>query len=43
MNDWNGNRRAVFVTNGDTSHSAGDAEIILRLAAGGEFIEGETE
>ncbi len=21
MNDWNGNRRAVFVTNGDSSHS----------------------
>jgi hypothetical protein len=26
MNDWNGNRRAVFVTNGDTSHSTRERE-----------------
>ena len=22
MKDWNGNKKAVFVTNGDSSHSA---------------------
>lgn len=27
MNDWNGNKRAVFVTNGDTSHSTREREI----------------
>lgn len=26
MNDWDGNRRAVFVTNGDTSHSTRERE-----------------
>lgn len=26
MNDWSGNRRAVFVTNGDTSHSTRERE-----------------
>lgn len=26
MNDWDGNKRAVFVTNGDTSHSTRERE-----------------
>lgn len=26
MNDWNGNKKAVFVTNGDTSHSTRERE-----------------
>lgn len=26
MSDWNGNKTAVFVTNGDTSHSARERE-----------------